>query len=798
MYIKRFEDITKEDVKTAGGKGANLGEMTRAGIQVPPGGVLTVPAYEQFMKQNQIAVTGEPAAIRRAILDGELPEDVKAEVTAFYRSMGGNVRIAVRSSATAEDLADASFAGQQETYLNIRGEERLLDSIKACYASLWGARAVSYRREKNYDRQHVALAVVLQRMVESETAGVLFTQDPMLINASYGLGESVVSGAVSPDELTCRRDGKIIRQVVGSKETMVVYGEKETVTVPVKPEDRSRLCITPGQAKELVKAGLAIEEHYGTPMDVEWAFVNGNLYILQARAITTKVSQEYADIPAPEVKTVSGRMKQSMLFMLEKEPVAYRPLDYDFSIILGKQKTIIFAEGGLLMENDCGMDENGFMTLPTGSFRLGRNIVHLPGLLSAMKDHRENIRKAKEALAQAKPEICRWAETDFGKLSLADCLYGLTELYDLITATAYVRFKYAVFPGFMMNRKLEKYLKKAGKDVTAYNLLAGLSYKTADMNYDLLALADRIMKNPAAKEAVLSGKAYQEITALVPETEEWFGEFLGKHGNKSDFNCYCFAAKTWIEDRERFLQVLRPLLTADRGKEMSRSEEEACYKALLGKMTAGMSEKQSGRLLQQVESYRFYHAYREETQSLWETAFYACRKALERTAELFGVAALDLQYLFWAELRTAMERGSLSAEELDKIAKRRNLRPAVEEYWKRQQWEALKGEGDTLKGVSGSAGEASGEVCVVTAPAEFGKLKKGDILVCRYTDPEWTPLFTLAAAVVSDTGGTLSHAAIVAREYNIPAVMAVGCATTTLKDGDRVFVNGTVGEVRCL
>lgn len=122
----------------------------------------------------------------------------------------------------------------------------------------------------------------------------------------------------------------------------------------------------------------------------------------------------------------------------------------------------------------------------------------------------------------------------------------------------------------------------------------------------------------------------------------------------------------------------------------------------------------------------------------------------------------------------------------------------AEEYWKRQQWAALKGEGDTLKGVSGSAGEASGEVCVITAPSEFGKLKKGDILVCRYTDPEWTPLFTLAAAVVSDTGGTLSHAAIVAREYNIPAVMAVGCATTTLKDGDRVFVNGTMGEVRCL
>lgn len=451
-----------------------------------------------------------------------------------------------------------------------------------------------------------------------------------------------------------------------------------------------------------------------------------------------------------------------------------------------------------MMDNDCGMDENGFMTLPAGNFHIGKNIVHLPGLLSAMKDHPENIRKAKEALAQAKPEICRWVETDFEKFSVADCLKVLTELYKLITDTAYVRFKYAVFPGFMMNRRLEKYLKKAGKDVTAYNLLAGLSYKTADMNYDLLALADKIMENPAAKETVLSGKPYQEITTLVPETEEWFGDFLKKHGNKSDFNCYCFAAKTWLEDRERFLQVLRPLLTADRGKEMSRAEEEASYRALLGKMTAGMNEKQSGKLLQLVESYRFYHAYREETQSLWETAFYACRRVLERTAELLGTTTLDLQYLFWAELRTAMERGSLSKEELDKIAKRRDLRPAAEEYWKRQQWEALKGEGDTLKGVSGSAGEASGEVCVITAPSEFGKLKKGDILVCRYTDPEWTPLFTLAAAVVSDTGGTLSHAAIVAREYNIPAVMAVGCATTSLKDGDRVFVNGTLGEVRCL
>ncbi len=142
-----------------------------------------------------------------------------------------------------------------------------------------------------------------------------------------------------------------------------------------------------------------------------------------------------------------------------------------------------------------------------------------------------------------------------------------------------------------------------------------------------------------------------------------------------------------------------------------------------------------------------------------------------------------------------MRRGKLTQEERDTIKRRKQLRPAVEEYWRRQQWEALKGDGTTIKGISGSAGEAMGKVCVVTSPAEFDKLKQGDILVCRYTDPEWTPLFTLAAGVVSDTGGALSHAAIVAREYHIPAVLATGCATASLQDGEKVFVNGTTGEV---
>lgn len=805
MYIQKFQSITKEDVETAGGKGANLGEMTRAGIPVPPGAVLTVAAYHRFMEHNGIDVSVEPEQIRNAIRTGSIPEDVTAELLELYRSMGEAARVAVRSSATAEDLKDASFAGQQETFLNVRGEEMLISSVKACYASLWGERAVSYRRRKGYDTKPLALAVVIQCMVESDAAGVLFTQNPsaktageMLVNASYGLGEAVVSGAVNPDELICARDGQILRQVIGSKETKVVYGEEQTVTVPVGTEDRRRLSLTASQIKRLVEKGTEIEAHYQAPMDIEWAFAGDELYILQARAITTRAEESLDEALMPPIQPMNKKIKKVLLFMLEKEPFSYHPLDYDFAMILSRQKSVIFAEAGIKINNECGMDENGFMSLPTGKFALGKEITRLPAVLKEMKAHSENVVKAKAALENAGARLQLLAGADFSGYGLEECLSTFNDLRRLITDTAYGRFRYAVFPGFMMNRRLEKYLKKVDEKLAAYNLLSGLSYMTADMNRDLTALAELILADGDVKAAMLSGKGYEEITASFPRAGEWFDGFLKKYGYKSDFNCYCFRARSWNEDKDRFLQVLKPLLSADGGKEMSFAEGESYYKELLSKMTAGLKRKEAEEVLKQAEAYRFYHVFREETQYLWETAFYACRKVLARTAELFKTTEEDLLYLFWEELEPAMKRGVLDDKDREKIDKRKKLRPAAEEYWRRQQWEALKGEGDSLKGISGSAGEAMGEVCIVTSPAEFDKLKKGGILVCPYTDPEWTPLFTLAAAVVSDTGGALSHAAIVAREYNIPAVLATGCATTQLKEGEKVFVNGSTGEVRRL
>lgn len=524
----------------------------------------------------------------------------------------------------------------------------------------------------------------------------------MLINSSYGLGEAVVSGAVSPDEVICARDGHIISRVVGSKETKVVYGEKQTVTVPVEAEDRNKLSLTSSQIKQLVEKGIEIETHYQSPMDIEWAFIGEELYILQARAITAKTVRVFDETWMPPIHPINKKMKESLLFMLEKEPFSYYPLDYDFSMILGKQKAVIFSEGGIKIDNECGIDEDGFMSLPALKYGLGKEIVQLPVMLKEMKNHPENVRKAKSALECTEPKINAFANVDCSHMKMTDCLNASMDLYHLVTDIAYARFRYAVFPGFMMNRNLEKYLKKVDENLTAYNLLSGLSYKTADINRDLAILAKKIKADNILTEAVLAGNSYEEITGRFPETAGWFRDFLTKHGYKSDFNCYCFMAQTWMEDQDRFLQVLKPLLTAEGEKEMSLAEGESQHKELLRKMTYGLKEKQKRKVLQQVEYYRFYHVFREKTQYLWETAFFACRKILKRTAKLLGVTEGELRYLFWEELQEVMKREKLSEKDWDKISRRKELRPTVEEYWRRQQWYSHYGSRDAFEYATGS------------------------------------------------------------------------------------------------
>ena len=804
-YILRFDEIGKNDVPTAGGKGANLGEMTSAGIAVPPGAVLTTAAYDSFMAQNDISADNinenNAEDIRTAIRSAEMPSDIAEEILSFYRTLGENARIAVRSSATAEDLADASFAGQQETYLNVRGEDELIQRIKDCYASLWGDRAVSYRKTQGYDGK-VSLAVVLQHMIESESAGVVFTKDPsgltddMVINASYGLGEAVVSGMVSPDEYRCDRRGYVKKAVIGSKEIKIVYGECGTEKVSVSDDMRSAQVLSADMIKRLADSALEVEEHYGHPMDIEWAVTGGNIYILQARNITTirndaKTFTDKDFESLPKVKPAKGKMRESIMFNMEKLPKPYFPLDHDFGDNVGRQKQRLLSEAGIDMKEMTPIDDNGISSFGIGGFSPNMKVFGIPAVIKAMKDDKSNIRHAEEAMKDCKKRLDD--EKDMSLEDIQSVGAALERMKALIGDTAYARFRYAIFPQVIENISLEKQLKKLDKSLSSLDLMEGLSYVTADINRDMSAIADFIRSDKTMTERVMK-TSFAELAETEPELKERFDAFLKKYGSRTDLNCYCFISKSWNDDPDRFLGTLRTLVRNESFRIPQKEESKAKFLDMMQKMHGLLGDKKYNSFRNKVKAVRYYHYFREATQYLWESEFEHCRKLLCRCAELLGMGYNDLLYLFADELAAVCRQGKAD-EYIGLIEKRKEKRPLAEAYWSRCMELSLSSDSDRITGVSGSAGKAAGKVCIVSSPAEFDKLEQGDILVCTYTDPEWTPLFTLASAVVVDTGGTLSHAAIVAREYKIPAVLATGNATKLLHDGDMVIVDGTNGRV---
>ncbi len=820
--IRWFQESGKEDVSIVGGKGANLGEMTRFGIRVPNGFTITCDCYREFLKYNglvEVIQNGLKNAgkdehklreyaeeFRQRIKNGTIPKDIRGEILAGYRKLGDNTRVAVRSSATAEDLADASFAGQQETYLNIRGEEELLEAVIKCYASLWGNRAVIYRQNHGYDQTTVALAVVVQLMVESEVSGVLFTVNPvsknteeMQVNASYGLGEAVVSGRVTADTYVTDKEGNCKDVKVGSKAISIVYAkEGGTKEIQNDVKDRERRALSEDLLKSLCLEAKRVEDYYGKPMDVEWGIHGKEIYILQARAITTlqedmdpeeeRLIQSYLDRCR-----ITKYQRSSMGFMLEKMPFPYVPMDYDLIEIIDDQKDVIFAEGGIVMKIHPQIDDDGISILPSDKKRLDGRILNLPKLIKEMGNSELCEQHIKERMPEFKSRLSEIMHKDYDRLTLEQCGNIMDEMQDLIRDLSYTRFKYALFSSFLIKGRLERQLHKINKSYTSFDLYRNLNNETSVMSRDVEILADRLSSDALVREAVAEGKNYAEVTEEFPETKELFAEFLKKHGYKSDYNCYCTIARTFHEDPDRMLRLARPLL----GQPLK--EETDTFTPLMNELRNVVGVKKYPKFQKEVERFRYFHVIREETQMMWETVLYYTRRLLERAAFLlYGTKDYsdNVVYLFSEEFCTLCARGKLTAAEEEKIRRRSEKRPFAEKVWEGAKLKLFPDTGDVLKGVSGSVGEVVGKACLINGPEEFYKFSKGDVLVCRLTDPEWTPLFSLASAVVADTGAELSHAAIVAREYGIPAVLGVGLATSKFHDGDLLRVNGNSGEVK--
>lgn len=311
-----LEEVGKEDLSVVGGKGASLGEMINIGVPVPGGFAVTAQAFRDFLNragiaeklfealkvdvndQSQLLKAEENA--KRLIMEAKVPEDIEKAIKSRYEELcrreGKEVFVAVRSSATAEDLPDASFAGQQETYLNMRGADDVFNAVRKCWASLYGARAIFYRVEQGFEHEKVNLSAIVQKMVDSEKSGVMFSSQPstgeplVVIEAAWGLGESVVSGSVSPDNYVVDRTNKtIVSRFIAAKEIMIIRDPKtqKTVTIKVPPDKREAVVLTDAEILELARYGEILEKHYGIPQDIEWGVERSKIYILQSRPITT-------------------------------------------------------------------------------------------------------------------------------------------------------------------------------------------------------------------------------------------------------------------------------------------------------------------------------------------------------------------------------------------------------------------------------------------------------------------------------------------------------------------------------
>lgn len=827
MYVIHLSQVCKDSILTVGGKGANLGEMIKNKFPVPQGFCVTSLAYDTYMKENSLtkevettlsAIKETPenafalsSSLMNQIQSGTVSKEMYEEIKQAYQKSGNRVRVAVRSSATAEDLPDASFAGQQETYLNVFGIEDVIDSIKRCFASLWTDRAISYRQKTGFCNQKISLAIVVQEMIEGDISGVLFTVNPMnghsdeiMINASYGLGESIVSGMVTPDTYIWNKTKNIIMdKYLGSKEISVIYAPNSGTVQKQNPsESRKKYCLSVRQIKALSSLSQKIETHYGTPQDIEWTIKDGNIHILQARPITTlKVGvDENASMNQPQNK----RERMMMNNLLEHCPTPLYPLDFEPLSALSRIKSETLKDLGIkLTQADAfSFKENGEFEIQKSTIKLTPLILLLPLHIKQYQDFKENDSKTKEVFQTAKVVFDNLELSAKETMPLSALLEQLQELMTLADKIIYTRFRYNIFPSFVLGKSIHLRLTKFSPPISQYDLFSGLHYKTWDMNLALTKLASLINQNESLHASIKNISAVDNldnqlnhIAANFPAFDSLYQEIINEYGWKSTSTYYAFSGSSWKENKSHFLTLLQiALAQTTSGKDYSK------YSTICKQIEDSLSPKKASKLLQRIKQLRVYHQNREESLYLLETCYGLSRKLVKIIAKKIPTlftSPEDILYLTLGELY--LLNNNLSEDNIkSKIDLRKQSMLKNQILWNKLETHSVHGNMKRLKGISGNKGTIKGTVCIVHNLSEFNKLKQGEILVCKYTDPIWTPLFTLAKAVVSDTGGPLSHSAIVAREYNIPAVLGCGNATKLLSDGQEILVNGDEGIVHIL
>jgi len=825
-----FTDPQAAEHAISGGKGANLARAAQH-LPVPPGIVVGSEAYRTFVAplRDTIRAVLDDAALDHAarseriqtlLLAQPLPSSLRDELAAKMGVLGlADTPVAVRSSGTLEDLPGAAFAGQHDTLLGIRGADAAVDAIRRCYASLWNAHVLPYRERMGLDHLDAAMAVVVQKMVlvgEREAAGVAFSVDPVrgaldqvLINAAFGLGETVVGGEEPVDEYRLQRsDLAEVEAVIAEKShALVTAAANGTRQVALPAEQANSPALDADQRRAVAQLALAAEQHFGFPQDIEWAWQDGKLYLLQSRAVTR--------IPPRWTRDESA----------ERFPTPVTPLTWDL------------CEAGFHASLNHSFKLMGLP--PFGDKWFAMRDYYIYGNQNAVELYSgrtpTRLLKDVESIRAALPQIAaqfawvqelpvRWMRDldtyliGIGAL-MREPLDGrqLNELWDYVLRINALGASYflpniaisltqrTLYVG--LQQMLQLALPAEQAQQVFDQLLAVTDTKTGQVNAELWSLS-RLARMDAALHARLrSGPSVELLDELAqyPAFQVEFQRFLARHGHRElDFDAY---HPTWVEAPQIVLDQLKMLV--DRPNE-DRAAAELRQKAAQAAMEHNVLSQAPEELRYLVhEVIRLARAYTalDDLEHYQTTRLHLpFRRGLKAIgAQLVerGVLGdpMDVYFVPLAVLDHALRSGELATVTPTAAQHKAGYQAACGRTpdWIFGEAEPVEVDGtNVLKGLGGSPGIVEGEVFVVRSPEDFPHFPKDAILVARTTNPAWTPLFYQARGVITESGGPLSHGAVTARELGLPAVMSVRHVMRLLGNGQRVRIDGRNGTVQIL
>ncbi len=874
-YVLGFKEIDKTKLMTVGGKGLNLGELSKInGIHVPEGFVITTEAYRKAVGNNEnlnaLLHLLEPLRanemekirdisekLRSIIEETDVPTDIADAVTRQLSSFGEQHAYAVRSSATAEDLPLSSFAGQQDTYLNVMGREAVLTHVKKCWASLFTDRAVTYRIQNGFNHSKIYLSVVIQRMVFPQAAGILFTADPVTANrkvlsidAGFGLGEAMVSGLTNAD-LYKVRDGKIIDKKIASKKLAVYALEKGgTEERAIEPGRQNVQTLYDEQILNLAAIGRKIEDHFGCPQDIEWGFCDGLFYVLQSRPITTL----YPVPPRKDDKTrvyISYGHRQMMtdafkplgisfFKMLDKSlgrpemSVAggrfYKDLSYELSSPVYRKITVSsFAQVDVLMQKaliNLKKRKDFMKELARGKasvLNFGKGGV-LPMLRQFMKLNKINdAAVVRELIANNEDSVKALSRNLAEKTGLDVFAYILEDHKELADIMFEPRSVAAAYLGINAANWVNKHMEKWLGEKNAADILGQASPNNvvSDMGLDLMDVADVVRLYPAVMDYLghAGSRTFFEDLYKLPGGED-VARSLKNYLEKYGMHCsgdIDITRPRWSEDPALLIPMIlsniRNYEPGARLEKIKHARMEAEQKA--GELIERLQKQPGGRqkakkASRQISVLRNFIGYREYSKHALLSRYYLYKQALLAEAEKLVKKGVlrgkeDIFYLSFEELREAVKTNKLD----DSIIARRKEEHEVHEKLvpprvMTSDGEVISGDYDAgklpkgaLAGIPVSSGVREGRARVLNK-MENARIKKGDILVTVFIDPSWSPLLVSVKGVVMEVGGVMTHGAVIAREYGLPAVAGVENATKRIRDGQRIRVNGTEGYVEIL